>query len=244
MQTLEENNGIDIEQRLARIAWDKIEQDLDEYGCARTSPILTPTECNDLIGMYVDDKNFRSRVDMARQGFGVGEYKYFTDPLPPVVQALREGAYNYLVGIANRWMEELALPARYETTFQAFLERCIKRGQTKPTPLLLRYETDGYNNLHQDVYGALLFPFQMTFVLSRLGIDYTGGEFLLIEQQPRSQWRGTSITLELGEAVIFPVRDKPAVGANGYYKANLRHGVSRLTSGTRYTLGVIFHNAQ
>jgi uncharacterized protein len=235
---------IPIEQRLAKVDWITVEQEIDAYGYAKIPKLLTPQECADLIALYDQPTLFRTTVNMERAGFGVGEYKYFTNPLPPLVQDLRASMYPILVNIANRWMEELSLSVRYETTFPEFIARCAKRGQLKPTPLLLRYETDGYNNLHQDIYGPITFPLQMTFALSRLGEDYEGGEFLLLEQQPRSQWRGSSISLNQGEAIIFATRDRPAIGRVGYHKANMRHGVSRLISGKRYTLGIIFHDAE
>jgi uncharacterized protein len=233
-----------IEQRLAEIDWMSVEDEIDSYGYSKIPQLLSSAECEELIDLYNEPARFRSTVNMQRLGFGLGEYKYFANPLPTLVQNLRSSTYPFLVNIANRWMKELSLSVEFESNFDQFIERCAKRGQTKPTPLLLRYETGGYNNLHQDVYGPITFPLQITLALSSLGKDYEGGEFLVLEQQPRSQWKGSSITLNQGEGIIFGTRDRPIVGNNGYRKVSLRHGVSRLLSGTRYTLGIIFHNAE
>ena len=234
----------EIEERLARLDWEAIERSLWEHGCARTPPLLTSDECANLVGLYKDDSRFRSRVDMARFRFGLGEYKYFANPLPAVVQALRAHAYPRLAPMACRFMEALGSRERYPADLGSFLSRCARRGQTKPTPLLLYYEAGGYNCLHQDIYGEVVFPLQLTCLLSRRRKDFEGGEFLLVEQRPRAQSRGEVIPLEQGEAVIFATRYRPVVGARGYYRANLRHGVSRVLSGSRLTLGVIFHNAK
>ena len=233
-----------IKERLEHLDWQVIERSLWERGYAKTPPVLTPDECAELIRLYVDEAKFRSRVDMARHRFGVGEYKYFADPLPPLVQALRTHAYPPLAAIANRWMEALRLPERFPADLSAFLAYCRKHGQTKPTPLLLYYEAEGYNCLHQDLYGEVAFPLQLACFLSKHDGDYTGGEFLLLEQRPRAQSRGEAITPEQGEIIIFTTRYRPAAGARGYHRVQMRHGVSRLTSGSRYTLGVIFHNAK
>lgn len=233
-----------IEARLASLDWKAIEQSLWERGCALTPQILTPDECADLVALYKDDSRFRSRVDMARYRFGVGEYKYFAYPLPALVQALRAHAYPRLAPIANRWQEALGVRERYPEDLATFLSRCARRGQTKSTPLLLYYEAGGYNCLHQDIYGEVVFPLQLTCLLSCRGKDFEGGEFLLVEQRPRAQSRGEVVPLEQGEAVIFATRYRPVAGARGYYRANLRHGVSRVLSGSRLSLGVIFHNAK
>jgi hypothetical protein len=237
-------NNTSIKERLAHLNWRAIEQSLWERGYAKTPPLLTPEECVGLTRLYADKSRFRNRIDMARHRFGIGEYKYFASPLPPLVQALRIHAYPPLAAIANRWMEALRLPERYPTTLARFLAHCHAHGQTRPTPLLLYYETDGYNCLHQDLYGEVAFPLQLACFLSRREVDYTGGEFLLVEQRPRAQSRGEAITTEQGEVVIFTTRYRPAAGARGYYRAEMRHGVSRVTSGSRYTLGVIFHDAR
>jgi uncharacterized protein len=237
-------NTMTIKERLERLEWPAIEQSLWERGYAKTLPVLTPDECAELIGLYADEARFRSRIDMARHRFGVGEYKYFADPLPPLVQALRTYAYPSLAAIANHWMKALRSPERFPAALSGLLAHCRKYGQTKPTPLLLYYETDGYNCLHQDLYGEVVFPLQLACFLSRRNRDYTGGEFLLVEQRPRAQSSGEAITPEQGEIIIFTTRYRPAAGVRGYYRAQMRHGVSRITSGVRYTLGVIFHNAR
>jgi len=233
-----------IKERLARLDWKVVEESLWERGYAKTPPVLTKDDCTDLIRLYTDESRFRSRVDMARYRFGIGEYKYFAPPLPPLVQALRTHAYLSLAAIANRWMKALRVPERFPEELSELLARCREHGQTKPTPLLLYYEAGGYNCLHQDLYGEVAFPLQLACFLSRRGHDYTGGEFLLVEQRPRAQSRGEAITTEQGEIIIFTTRYRPAAGTRGYYRAEVRHGVSRVTSGSRYTLGVIFHDAK
>jgi hypothetical protein len=234
----------DIKDRLLSLDWRAIEASLWERGYARAGPLLAPAECAELIALYADDSRFRSRVDMARYRFGVGEYKYFARPLPPLVQALREGAYPPLAAIANRWEAALGAATRHPPDLASLLARCRRRGQDKPTPLLLRYEAGGYNCLHQDLYGDVVFPLQLTGFLSRRGADYTGGEFLLVEQRPRAQSRGEAIATDQGEIVIFTTRWRPVQGARGYHRAAMRHGVSRILAGSRYTLGVIFHDAK
>jgi hypothetical protein len=233
-----------VQERLAHLDWEAIEPSLWGSGYAKTPPLLTSDECAELIRLYPEDSRFRSRVDMARYRFGLGEYKYFADPLPAAVASLRVHTYAYLAPIANRWMEALGARERYPPDLGSFLTRCARHGQAKPTPLLLRYEKGGYNCLHQDIYGDVVFPIQLTCLLSRRGVDYEGGEFLLIEQRPRAQSRGEVVVLEQGEAVIFATRHRPVAGTRGYYRANLRHGVSRVTWGERFSLGVIFHNAK
>jgi hypothetical protein len=233
-----------LKNRLDNLDWPTIEQSLWERGYAKTSPLLTPEECNKLIAFYRQDERFRSRIDMARYRFGVGEYKYFADPLPPLVQRLREYTYPLLAPIANRWTEALHISEHFPPTLSEFLAYCREHGQTRPTPLLLFYETGGYNCLHQDLYGAVAFPLQLTFFLSQRETNYTGGEFLLVEQRPRAQSRGEAIATEQGELVIFTTRYRPAQGKRGYHRVQMRHGVSTVTSGSRYTLGVIFPNAK
>jgi hypothetical protein len=233
-----------IVEGLDRLDWEAIEQSLWDRGWARTPPLLAPDECAELVALYPDDRRFRSRVEMARFRFGEGEYKYFAEPLPPLVAALRRHAYPPLAAIANRWEAALRSRRRYPPTLEGLLQRCAERGQTRPTPLMLRYEVGGYNCLHQDLYGEVVFPLQCTVALSRREADYTGGEFLLVEQRPRAQSRGEVVTLEQGEAVIFATRDRPARGRRGVFRARMRHGVSRVLSGERYTLGIIFHNAE
>ncbi len=233
-----------IAERLAALDWKAVEASLWEYGYAKTTPILTAKECTELIALYADESRFRSRIDMARYRFGVGDYRYFAAPLPPLVAALRRHAYPPLAGVANRWMEALGARERYPDDLPGLLARCRRAGQRKPTPLLLHYEAGGYNCLHRDLYGEVAFPLQLTCFLSRRGVDYTGGEFLLVEQRPRGQSRGEAIPTEQGEMVIFATAERPVRGARGYFRAGMRHGVSRILSGSRYTLGVIFHDAR
>jgi uncharacterized protein len=233
-----------IGERIDGLDWPGIAACLETDGHAITGPVLTSDECAALAATYGVDSSFRSRVVMARHGFGRGEYKYFGHPLPAVVTALRAALYPALVGIANRWNEILGLGVRYPEDHGEFLARCHRAGQTKPTPLLLRYGAGDYNCLHQDVYGEHIFPLQLTFLLSVPGRDFTGGEFVLTEQRPRMQSRADVVPLAQGEGVIFPVRQRPVRGARGYYRVTLRHGVSRLRSGERYTLGIIFHDAR
>jgi len=233
-----------INDRLQQLDWPAIEQSLWTYGYAKTPALLTPQECVDLLSLYPDEATFRSRIVMERHRFGVGEYKYFAHPLPPLVQDLRAHFYPPLSVLANRWMEALRMSDRFPTELSEFLAYCHDHEQTRPTPLLLRYEQDGYNCLHQDLYGDVVFPLQLACFLSRPGEDYTGGEFLLVEQQPRVQSRGEALLPRQGEIIIFATRYRPVKGKRGYYRAQLRHGVSRITSGTRYTLGIIFHDAK
>ncbi len=237
-------SATDVETRVQRLEWGAIARDLGERGWATTPPLLTAEECAGLVALYGDDARFRSRVDMARFRFGEGQYKYFAAPLPPLVAGLREQTYPPLARIAGEWQAALGRATRYPPTLGGFLAQCARRGQRKPTPLLLRYEAGGYNCLHQDIYGEIAFPLQMTCLLSRPGEDFTGGEFLLVEQRPRAQSRAEVVPLVQGHIVIFTTRARPARGARGAYRVASRHGVSRVTSGLRYTLGVIFHDAK
>ena len=224
--------------------WAGAAADLDRHGCAVLPNVLTPDECRTLAGSYDDYALFRSRVVMSRHGFGRGEYKYFACPLPPVVAELRSALYPRLAAIANDWQAALNLDTRYPAGHEEYLERCRQGGQTRPTPLLLRYEEGDFNCLHQDLYGELVFPLQVAFLLAEPGRDFTGGEFVLTEQRPRMQSRAEVVALRQGAGVIFPVHHRPVHGARGVYRVNLRHGVSRLKSGRRQTLGVIFHDAK
>jgi hypothetical protein len=233
-----------IERRVAQLDWEQIRATLEDRGYATTASLLTPGQCAELVGLYDDRERFRSRVDMARLRFGVGEYKYFNAPLPPIVAALREATYRGVVTIANDWMTALRFEPRLPATLGDFLERCHRHGQVKPTPLMLRYETGGYNCLHQDLYGDVVFPLQFTVMLSRPNHDFAGGEFILVEQRPRAQSRGDAIALQQGEAILFPTRYRPIRGARGWYRINVRHGVSRVSEGRRLTLGIIFHDAK
>jgi uncharacterized protein len=234
----------DLAARLTDLDWTALERSLWEVGYAQTPPVLTPDECAELVALFADETRFRSRIDMARYRFGVGDYKYFDAPLPPLVQALRVNAYPPLAAIANQFEAALDTATLHPTDLAGLLAVCRRRGQTKPTPLLLHYEAGGYNCLHQDLYGEVVFPLQLTCFLSRPGIDYEGGAFLLVEQRPRAQSRDEAITPAQGEIVIFPTRHRPVQGARGWYRAAMRHGVSRVRRGTRYTLGVIFHDAK
>ena len=233
----------DVQRRLAGLDWGRIETCLWQHGYAKTPVLLTPAECDDLVGLYDIDAHFRSRVQMAPHHFGQGEYKYFKYPLPSLIQALRTHAYPALAGVANEWAAALGHADRYPADHSAFLRHCLKHGQTQPTPLLLRYGSGGYNCLHQDLYGDVAFPLQLTVFLSRREQDYTGGEFLLVEQRPRMQSRGEAIPTEQGEMLIFATRYRPLSGKRGYYRVNVRHGVSTVHWGSRFALGVIFHDA-
>ena len=234
----------DIAERVAALDWAGLSAQLDQFGCATTGRLLSADECAAISSRYDDDKLYRSRVIMARHGFGRGEYKYFTYPLPGIVASLRASLYPQLAGIANRWNEQMAVDQRFPTEHAAYLKRCHAGGQTKPTPLLLQYGAGDYNCLHQDVYGELVFPLQVAFLLSRPGEDFSGGEFVLTEQRPRMQSRAEVVPLRQGEGVIFPVHHRPVQGTRGIYRVNMRHGVSRLRDGQRHTLGVIFHDAK
>lgn len=233
-----------VSERFELLDWSGIEDQLEACGHALTQPLLTKDECDGLIRLYSEEESFRSRVVMARHNFGRGEYKYFADPLPPLVLELRDSLYRPLAEIANKWAERLKQKERFPSTLAEFLEVCRRKKQTLPTPLMLRYEAGDYNCLHQDLYGEIAFPLQAACVLSRHGTDYTGGEFLLTEQRPRMQTRGEAVTIEQGQFIIFPNRWRPVAGTRGDYRVNIRHGVSRLKSGARYCLGLIFHNAK
>jgi hypothetical protein len=229
---------------LARFDWSRVERSLAETGHARLPGLLTASECRDLAALYADEGRFRKRVVMEQHRFGEGEYKYFAHPLPPLVRALRRDLYPRLAAIANAWNAALGVAERYPRSLARFLAHCRGHGQTRPTPLLLHYRAGGYNRLHQDLYGAVAFPLQLTCLLSRPGVDFTGGEFLLLENRPRMQSRGEAIALERGEAVVFPSRERPLATPRGVSRAQLRHGVSVVRSGERTTLGIIFHDAE
>jgi uncharacterized protein len=230
--------------RIGALDWERLSSDLDIYGCASVERLLKPEECRSLLALYPDDSRFRSRVVMSRHGFGRGEYKYFAYPLPEIVTDLRTAFYPRLAPIANRWNESLGIAMRYPTQHAEFLARCGAAGQTRPTPLMLQYEAGDYNCLHQDLYGEHVFPLQVAVLLSEPGEDFTGGEFVLTEQRPRMQSRPEVVPLRRGDAVIFAVHHRPVKGTRGMYRVNLRHGVSRLRSGHRHTLGIIFHDAK
>ncbi|HTN96033.1 MAG TPA: 2OG-Fe(II) oxygenase [Nordella sp.] len=231
-------------QRVAARDWSALAKELDSHGAAILPRLLTPDECARLAATYPQSDQFRSHVIMSRHGFGRGEYKYFAYPLPGIIAALRTSLYPHLAQIANRWNEMLGTPMHYPEEHAAFLERCHKAGQKRPTPLLLQYGEGDYNCLHQDIYGEHVFPLQVAILLSEPGSDFTGGEFVLTEQRPRMQSRAEVVPLKQGDGVIFPVHHRPVQGTRGIYRVNLRHGVSRLRTGRRHTLGIIFHDAE
>jgi uncharacterized protein len=228
----------------ATVDWTGVAESLDTNGFAVIAQLLAPSECTAVAGLYPDDTRFRSRIVMARYAFGRGEYKYFAYPLPTLVGSLRRALYPALAKIANRWNMELGIDVQFPKTHAAFLKRCHEAGQTRPTPLLLQYGAGDYNCLHQDLYGEHVFPLQVTGLLSEPGRDFEGGEFVLIEQRPRMQSRASVVPLSRGDAVVFAVHHRPVRGTRGIYRVNLRHGVSEVRTGRRYTLGIIFHDAK
>lgn len=235
--------GADMPGRIDAAQWARIAHDLDARGHAVVPALLAGEECAALAALYAHTDGFRSRVVMARHGYGRGEYRYFDYPLPPLVAELRLQCYPPLARIANRWQALMGLDERFPPTHAEFLVRCHAAGQQRPTPLLLQYDVDDYNCLHQDLYGEHVFPLQMAMLLSRPGVDFDGGEFVLTEQRPRMQSRVEVVALRQGDAVIFPVHHRPVTGTRGVYRVNMRHGVSRLRHGRRHTLGIIFHDA-
>lgn len=234
----------DLAAHVNALDWPQITAELDSQGCAVLKNLLTPDQCRAVASLYSEDTHFRSRVVMGRHGFGRGEYKYFAYPLPDLIAQLRPALYAKLHGVANRWNEAMGIDIRYPATHAAFLKRCHGAGQSRPTPLLLQYEAGDYNCLHQDLYGEHVFPLQVAILLSEPGQDFTGGEFVLTEQRPRMQSRAEVVPLAQGDAVAFAVHHRPVQGTRGTYRVNLRHGVSRIRSGRRHTLGVIFHDAK
>jgi hypothetical protein len=233
----------DVADRVNALDWEQVAKSLDAQGCATIERLITPEECDSLAALYPMDDLFRSRVVMGRHGFGRGEYKYFSYPLPEIISELRTSIYPHLVSIANRWNTAMGIDVRYPAKHADFIARCHDAGQLRPTPLLLQYGVDDYNCLHQDLYGEHVFPIQVAILLSEPGRDFTGGEFVLTEQRPRMQSRPEVVPLKLGDAVMFAVHHRPVQGTRGVYRVNLRHGVSHLRSGHRHTLGVIFHDA-
>jgi len=230
--------------RVARIDWEAAAAELDQYGAAVLPALLAPEECRAIAALYPEEAPFRSRVVMARHGFGRGEYKYFAYPLPEPIAGLRTALYPRLAPVANGWNARMGIETRYPERHEAFLQACHQAGQTKPTPLLLQYDPGDFNCLHQDLYGDLAFPLQVAILLSEPGRDFTGGEFVLTEQRPRMQSRPEVVPLRQGDGVAFAVHHRPVAGSRGDYRVNLRHGVSRLRSGRRHTLGIIFHDAR
>jgi hypothetical protein len=233
-----------VAERVKAIEWEQVFQQLDAQGNAKIASVLTADECQEISSFYHQDSCFRSTVVMQRHGFGRGEYRYFNYPLPEIIESLRVAAYAILVPIANRWNRAMGIEVQYPNNHQDFIERCHQAGQTKPTPLVLRYAADDYNCLHQDLYGEHVFPLQLTILLSNPDEDFSGGEFVMTEQRPRMQSRPIVVSLRQGDGVLFAVRNRPVQGTRGIYRVNLRHGVSRIQSGQRYALGIIFHDAQ
>jgi len=234
-----------ISQRIEALDWRSASDSLSQRGYAVTAPVLSAEECASLAALYNDSSRFRSHIIMERYRFGVGDYKYFDHPLPEIVSTLRTSAYPHLAEVANQWAAMLGEKTpRFPAEHLAFLKICHKAGQTKPTPLILHYEAGGYNCLHQDIYGEVAFPLQMVFLLGQQGQDWEGGEFLLVEQQLRAQSKAEVVPADQGQAIIFTTRYRPVRGTRGHYRVNMRHGVSRVHRGTRYTLGVIFHDAK
>jgi hypothetical protein len=229
--------------RVETLNWHQIGDELNMYGCALLEGVLMAEECEALVRLYPNEQAFRSRVVMARHGFGRGEYQYFSYPLPSLVEALRTVLYQALAPVANQWNQAMGIAGRFPDEHAEFIARCHDAGQVRPTPLLLQYEAGDYNCLHQDLYGDHVFPLQVAILLSDPGRDFTGGEFVLTEQRPRMQSRAEVVPLRRGDAVAFAVHHRPVQGTRGTYRVNLRHGVSRLRSGHRHTLGIIFHDA-
>ena len=235
---------IEVGQRVDARDWQSIGADLDRFGCAVMEQLLSPEECAGIAALYPQEEHFRSHVIMARHGFGKGEYRYFRYPLPDLLGGLRTSLYAQLVQTANAWNERMGEAARYPATHEDYLSRCHAAGQLRPTPLLLQYGEGDFNALHQDLYGDQVFPIQVAILLSEPGRDFTGGEFVLTEQRPRMQSREEVVPLRQGDAVAFAVHNRPVRGTKGNYRVNLRHGVSRIRSGRRHTLGLIFHDAK
>ena len=243
MTTLERASPADLHSRIQAFDWAGTAEHLDAHGCALIPKLLSASDCAALVACYDEDTLFRSRIIMARHGFGRGEYKYFAYPLPEPIAALRESLYPKLVPVANRWNELMGSDVRYPPRHADFIARCHHAGQTRPTPLLLQYGEGDFNALHQDLYGEHAFPLQVAILLSEPDRDFTGGEFVLTEQRPRMQSRAEVVPLRRGDGVVFAVRNRPVQGTRGMYRVNLRHGVSRLRSGHRHTVGIIFHDA-
>jgi uncharacterized protein len=238
------STAVDVGRRIDGYDWASIAAHLDAHGWARMENFLTADECAGIAELYADDRHFRSHIVMARHGFGRGEYKYFSYPLPGTIDALRRTLYERFAPVANRWNASMGVDVSYPAVHEHFIDRCHQAGQTRPTPLLLQYREGDFNALHQDVYGEHVFPLQLAILLSEPAKDFTGGEFVLVEQRPRMQSRAEVVPLRRGDAVVFAVRYRPASGTRGTYRVTLRHGVSRLRSGHRHTLGLIFHDAR
>lgn len=236
--------GLSAEARVSAYDWQAVAGELDGFGCAVLPKLLTPEECHAIAALYPDERHFRSHIVMARHGFGKGEYRYFKYPLPDLLGGLRAALYPRLADVANAWNRRMGIDERYPDDHASFLRQCRDVGQTRPTPLLLQYVPGDFNCLHQDLYGDLAFPIQVAILLSEPGRDFTGGEFALTEQRPRMQSRVEIVPLRQGDAVAFAVHNRPVQGTKGNYRVNLRHGVSRVRSGLRHTVGIIFHDAR
>jgi hypothetical protein len=237
-------DAVRVIERVEELDWNRVSQDLDAQGCATIEGLLSPDECQDTASLYAKDDVFRSQIVMSRHGFGRGEYKYFRYPLPGLIAELRTAVYPRLVPVANRWNQAMGVDIRYPEKHSEFIKRCHQAGQIRPTPLLLQYGAGDFNCLHQDLYGEHIFPLQLAILLSEPGRDFTGGEFVMTEQRPRMQSRPMVVPLRQGDGVVFAVHYRPVRGARGFYRVNLRHGVSQLRSGHRHTLGIIFHDAK
>jgi len=233
-----------LADRIASLDWARLTHDLLDHGFATTAPLLTAHECTDLVNRFEDEEGYRKHVIMARHNYGRGDYKYYDYPLPDLVATLRQEAYPHLVGAANEWATRLGRDTIFPNTHDAYVQRCHDAGQVRPTTLILRYGAGDFNCLHQDLYGDLHFPYQMAILLSEPGEEFTGGDFMLVENRPRAQSVGRVVPLRKGQAVIFAVNERPRMGARGFHRATMRHGVSELLSGRRFTLGIIFHDAK
>lgn len=236
--------SLSVEQRVSVYDWGALGSDLDVYGCAVIDKLLSPQECSDIAALYQHEAHFRSHIVMARHGFGKGEYRYFKYPLPDLIGSLRTALYPRLASVANAWNVRMGVDQRYPVEHRDYLDLCHDAGQQRPTPLLLQYKVGDFNCLHQDLYGDMAFPIQVAVLLSEPGRDFTGGEFVLTEQRPRMQSRAEVVPLRQGDAVAFAVHNRPVQGTKGNYRVNLRHGVSRIRSGHRHTVGIIFHDAR
>ena len=233
-----------VAERVSALDWSALTEELHEFGCAQTAPILTPDECAEFTAMWADEPRFRSTIDMARYRFGQGTYRYFANPVPAPIMDMRGAFYRRLLPIARSWAERLGDPAPWPDEFEDWLDVCHAAGQDKPTPILLRYTAGDWNALHRDLYGDLVFPLQVVIGLERPGVDHTGGEFLLVEQRARAQSKGSVTVLEQGHGLIFTTRDRPSPSKRGWSRSAVRHGVSRVRSGRRHTLGLVLHDAQ
>jgi len=233
-----------VGRRVSKYDWTTIASELNDFGCTRIETLMTPDECGAIAALYSEEQHFRSHIHMARHGFGKGEYRYFKYPLPDLIGGLRTALYPPLRAAANTWNERMGLARRYPQQHADFVRECHQHGQPRPTPLLLQYRAGDFNCLHQDLYGDLAFPLQVAILLSEPGRDFTGGEFVITEQRPRMQSRAEVVPLRQGDAVAFAVHNRPVKGTRGEYRVNLRHGVSRIRSGMRHTLGIIFHDAK